>query len=71
MVIGILKEKGVQEENIIVAAVCVAPEGLLRLNQKYPKIKVIMNVLDQKLNEKNYIVPGLGDFGDRYFGTTE
>jgi len=71
MVIGLLKEKGVREENIIVASVCVAPEGLLRLNQTYPKIKVVMNVLDQSLNEKNYIVPGLGDFGDRYFGTME
>jgi len=71
MVLGLLKEKGVKEENIVIASVCVAPEGLLRLNQKYPKIKVVMNVLDHNLNEKNYIVPGLGDFGDRYFGTME
>lgn len=69
MVISILKEKGVKEENIIIASVCVAPEGLIHLNNKFPKIKVVMTTLDEKLNEKKYIVPGLGDFGDRFFGT--
>jgi uracil phosphoribosyltransferase len=69
MVISLLKEKGVQEENIIIASICVAPEGILRLNQKFPKIKVVMTSLDEKLNEKKFIVPGLGDFGDRFFGT--
>ncbi len=71
MVISILKDKGVKEENIIVASVCVAPEGLVHLNEKFPKIKVVMTSLDEKLNERKYIVPGLGDFGDRFFGTTE
>jgi uracil phosphoribosyltransferase len=69
MVISLLKDKGVREENIIVASVCVAPEGLVYLNQRFPKIKVVMTVLDEKLNERKFIVPGLGDFGDRYFGT--
>jgi uracil phosphoribosyltransferase len=71
MVINLLKEKGVKEERIIIAAVCVAPEGLISLSQKFPKIHVVMNALDEKLNEKKFIVPGLGDFGDRYFGTAE
>jgi uracil phosphoribosyltransferase len=71
MVISLLKEKGVREENIIIASVCVAPEGLLRLNQKFPNIQVVMMTFDEKLNEKKYIVPGVGDFGDRYFGTTK
>ncbi len=70
MVIRMLKEKGVREENIIVACVCAAPEGLLNLNKDFPAIRVVMTVLDQQLNDKQYIVPGLGDFGDRYFGTT-
>ncbi len=69
MVVSLLKEKGVKEENIIIASVCAAPEGLIRLGQKFPRIKVVLTVLDEKLNEKKYIVPGLGDFGDRYFGT--
>ncbi len=69
MVITLLKEKGVQEENIIVAAICASPEGILYLNQRFPKIKVVMTILDEKLNEKKFISPGLGDFGDRFFGT--
>lgn len=67
--ITLLKEKGVREDRIIIASVCVAPEGLQRLSEKFPQIKVVMTVLDEKLNERKYIVPGLGDFGDRYFGT--
>lgn len=67
--ITLLKEKGVQEENIIIASICAAPEGLLILNDKYPKIKVVLIAMDAGLNDKMYIVPGLGDFGDRYFGT--
>lgn len=67
--ITLLKSQGVEEENIIVASICAAPEGLARLSAKYPQIQVVMTVMDEKLNEKKYIVPGLGDFGDRYFGT--
>lgn len=68
-VIGLLKESGVLEKNIIIASVCTAPEGLRNLNEKFPAINVVMTVMDKKLNESKYIVPGLGDFGDRYFGT--
>lgn len=71
MVIKLLQEKGVKQENIIIACVCAAPEGLLQLNQHYPHIKVVMTVMDDHLNNKKYIVPGLGDFGDRFFGTTK
>lgn len=68
-VIGLLKESGVLEKNIIIASVCTAPEGLKNLNERFPSINVVMTVMDKKLNESKYIVPGLGDFGDRYFGT--
>lgn len=71
MVISLLKGKGVREENIIIASVCVAPEGLVLLSERFPKIKVVMTTMDEKLNERKFIVPGLGDFGDRYFGTSE
>lgn len=69
MVISLLKERGVQEKNIVIACIVAAPEALLRLSTKFPMIKLVMTVLDEKLNEKKYIVPGLGDFGDRFFGT--
>jgi uracil phosphoribosyltransferase len=71
VVIDLLKEKGVKEENITIASICTAPEGLLLLNEKFPKINVVMTVMDEYLNEKKYIVPGIGDFGDRFFGTVK
>jgi uracil phosphoribosyltransferase len=71
MVITLLKDRGVHEENIIIASVCVAPEGLILLNERFPKVKVVMTTMDEKLNERKFIVPGLGDFGDRFFGTSE
>lgn len=68
MVIDLLKSRGVKEDKIIIASVCTAPEGLVELNDKFPEIKVVMTVLDERLDERKYIIPGLGDFGDRYFG---
>lgn len=67
LVVRMLKERGVKEGNIIVVCLCAAPEGLWVLTQ-FPLLRVILSVMDEKLNEKKYIVPGLGDFGDRYFG---
>ncbi len=45
-----------------------APEGLAKLNKTHPEVNVYLASLDEKLNEKGYIVPGLGDCGDRVFG---
>lgn len=70
-VLTLLKRKGVEEENIVIASVCVAPEGLAFIRDKYPRVQIVLNVLDERLNERKYILPGLGDFGDRYFGTEE
>ena len=67
MAIDKLKEMGVEEEKIVVVCVVVAPEGLARLSQKFPRLNLVFSAFDEKLNEKKYIVPGLGDFGDRYF----
>jgi uracil phosphoribosyltransferase len=71
VVIDLLIDKGVKEENIVIASICTAPEGLLVLKEKFPKINVVMTVMDEYLNEHKYIVPGIGDFGDRYFGTAK
>lgn len=46
-----------------------APEGLAFLSEKHPDVKIYCACLDEKLNENGYIVPGLGDAGDRIFGT--
>ena len=46
-----------------------APEGVERINMEYPEVEIFSAMLDEKLNEKGYILPGLGDAGDRLFGT--
>ena len=46
-----------------------APEGLKKLQEEHPDIDITVGALDEKLNSAGYIVPGLGDAGDRIFGT--
>ncbi|CUG93954.1 uracil phosphoribosyltransferase, putative [Bodo saltans] len=60
----------VKEENIIFLNVVSCPEGLTNFSSRFPKILVVTSAIDDGLNEHKYILPGLGDFGDRYFGTT-
>ena len=62
-----LREKGVKRIKFI--SVIAAPEGLKRFSEIYPDVSVYTAAIDEKLNEKNYIVPGLGDAGDRVFNT--
>jgi len=51
--------------------VCIvsAPEGVKKLTDMHPEVNIVTAALDERLNEKHYIVPGLGDFGDRLYGT--
>lgn len=67
----ILIEHGCKEENILFLNTVSAPEGLRVLEKKYPKVKVLAAAVDSHLNEDKYIVPGLGDFGDRYYRTED
>ena len=67
--IEILKEKGAKEDRIIFINLISCPEGISKLASKFPKVKIITGIVDKNLNSKAYIIPGLGDFGDRYFGT--
>ena len=62
-----LKQKGVKK--IKVLAIIVAPEGIKAIEEKYPDVQIYCTKIDEKLNDKAYIVPGLGDAGDRIFGT--
>lgn len=64
-------EHGVQEERIVFLNLVAAPEGIERLVKRFPKLTIITAEVDEGLNENKYIVPGLGDFGCRYFGTDE
>ena len=65
--IRMLKEKGVK--NIRFLCIIAAPEGLRRMREDHPDIDIYNGALDEKLNDHGYIIPGLGDAGDRIFGT--
>lgn len=65
--ITMLKDKGVK--NIRFLCLIAAPEGLKRLQEAHPDVDIYVGALDDHLNEHGYIVPGLGDAGDRIFGT--
>lgn len=55
--------------NIRFLCIIAAPEGLERLKKEHPDVDIVVGALDERLNEHGYIVPGLGDAGDRIFGT--
>ncbi len=65
--IKFLKTNGAR--NIILASIIAAPEGVKRILNDHPDVAIYTASLDKGLNEKGYIVPGLGDAGDRVFGT--
>ena len=56
--------------SIRLACIVAAPEGIDLLQTRHPDVPIFTAVVDESLNERKFIVPGLGDFGDRYFGTT-
>ena len=65
--ITMLKDKGVK--NIHFMCIIAAPEGLKRMQKDHPDVDIYIGAMDECLNEQGYIVPGLGDAGDRIFGT--
>ena len=64
-----LVDHGVKEENITFFNVVSCPEGLQALEEVFPNVVVITAAIDNGLNHEKYIVPGLGDYGERYFNT--
>lgn len=65
--INFIKQRGAK--NIKFMCLIAAPEGMNALTQAHPDVEIYCGALDEKLNENGYIVPGLGDAGDRLFGT--
>lgn len=65
--IQLLKEKGVKRIRFM--CILAAPEGVERMQKEHPDVDLYIGALDEYLNEHKYIVPGLGDAGDRIFGT--
>ena len=62
---------GVREDRIMFVTVIAASQGIHTLASKYPHMKIITSEVDAGLNEANRVVPGVGEFGDRYFGTED
>ncbi|WWR15707.1 uracil phosphoribosyltransferase [Lachnospiraceae bacterium JLR.KK008] len=65
--IRLLKEKGCK--NIRFMCIIAAPEGVKKIREEHPDVDMYIGALDERLNDHGYIVPGLGDAGDRIFGT--
>jgi len=69
MVLDCITKAGVPQKNIIFSTVISCPEGVRKVFSEYPGIQMVTGALDSNLNSDGYIMPGLGDFGDRYYGT--
>ncbi|XP_039138150.1 uridine kinase-like protein 4 isoform X1 [Dioscorea cayenensis subsp. rotundata] len=69
--INLLLQKGVQESNIIFLNLISAPQGVHTVCKKFPRIKIVTSEIEFGLNEDFRVIPGMGEFGDRYFGTDD
>lgn len=67
--IKLYADKGIPLSNIKCICIIAAPEGIENIQKNFPGIEIITAAVDEKLNEKGYIVPGMGDAGDRIFNT--
>ncbi|XP_038880874.1 uracil phosphoribosyltransferase isoform X2 [Benincasa hispida] len=67
--LDLLKERGIGNKQIKVISAVAAPPALQKLSEKFPGLHVYTGIIDQTVNEKGFIIPGLGDAGDRSFGT--
>uniref|UniRef100_A0A453L7X8 uracil phosphoribosyltransferase n=1 Tax=Aegilops tauschii subsp. strangulata TaxID=200361 RepID=A0A453L7X8_AEGTS len=67
--IDLLRRKGVAEERIIFLTLISAPEGIQCVCTRFPKLKLVTSEIDTGLSEEFRVIPGLGEYGDRYFGT--
>ena len=67
--IDLLLSRGVKEEKILFLTVIASTQGVHNLCTKYPRMKVITSEVDAGLSDDNKVLPGVGEFGDRYFGT--
>ena len=63
--------KGVKEENIVFMSLISSPEGIKAVTNKFPSVKIVTASMDRQLNSKGYIMPGLGDAGDRIYNTIQ
>lgn len=65
--VEMIKDAGAK--NVIFLCLLAAPEGVARMREAHPDVRIVTAALDERLNDHGYIIPGLGDAGDRMFGT--
>jgi uracil phosphoribosyltransferase len=70
LAIEALKNQGIEEQNIKLISIIASEEGLSFIKKQHPLVETLIATVDKDLSDRKYIKPGLGDFGDRYFGTT-
>jgi uracil phosphoribosyltransferase len=67
--IRLLLDEGVPEDRIVFVNLITVPEGITAVCRRHPRVRIVTSAIDERLNENAYMVPGIGDFGDRFFGT--
>lgn len=69
LAVKVLKEAGATEKQITLISFIAAPDGITHFQKKCPEVGLVIAQVDEGLDKQKRIIPGLGDFGDRYFGT--
>uniref|UniRef100_A0A3B4AQ30 Phosphoribosyltransferase domain-containing protein n=1 Tax=Periophthalmus magnuspinnatus TaxID=409849 RepID=A0A3B4AQ30_9GOBI len=69
MAVRVLLDHEVQEDRIVLVSLLMAELGVHSVAYAFPKVKIITSAVDKSLDDSLHVVPGIGDFGDRYFGT--
>jgi len=69
MAIRVLLDHDVPQDNIVLVSLLMAEIGVHSIAYAFPNVKIVTSALDPEINEKFYVIPGIGNFGDRYFGT--
>jgi uracil phosphoribosyltransferase len=67
--IDVLREAGVEPEHLVFVNLLSSPQGIAAVRERFPGLPIVTSSIEQRLNEQAFMVPGIGDFGDRYFGT--
>ncbi|KAJ8924537.1 hypothetical protein NQ315_000685 [Exocentrus adspersus] len=69
MAIRVLLDHDVLESNILIVSLLMAESGVQSIAYAFPKVQIVTTAIDPEINDKFYVLPGIGNFGDRYFGT--
>lgn len=69
MALRVLLDHNVPEDRILFLTLIAAPQGVHTLAYAFPHVKIITTCVDRKVNSQFFVLPGVGNFGDRYFGT--